>query len=206
MSECLHYHLKPVMRSAKSYVRDTSDSLKKLKELGCVPQNELLVTGDLVGLYPSISHLDGLEALSIKLNQRLDKKILADNQLEMAPFVLKNNYIEFDSMIKQQVSGTAIGTTFSPPYACIFMDRVDAEFLEKQYLKLWVWLRYVDDTFFIWTHGEDKLYKFPENLNSFHVKLKFTSKYSRQEINFLDVTVKLNNNQFVADLYCKLTD
>ena len=46
------------MRSAKSYVRDNSNFLKKLKELGCVPQNELLVTGDLVGLYPSIPHLD----------------------------------------------------------------------------------------------------------------------------------------------------
>ena len=46
----------------------------------------------------------------------------------MALFVLKSNYIEFDSMVKQQVSGTAIGTTFAPPYACIFMDTVDAEF------------------------------------------------------------------------------
>ena len=37
-----------------------------------------------------------------------------------------------------QVSGTAIGTTFAPPYTCISMDRMEAEFLEKQYLKLWV--------------------------------------------------------------------
>ena len=69
MSECLDYHLKPIMRSAKSYVRDASNFLKKLKELGCLPQNELLVTGDLVGLYPSIPHLGGLEALLIKLDQ-----------------------------------------------------------------------------------------------------------------------------------------
>ena len=67
MSECLDYHLKPIMRSAKSYVRDARNFLKKLKELGCVPQNELLVTGDLVGLYPSIPHLDELEALLIGL-------------------------------------------------------------------------------------------------------------------------------------------
>ena len=46
----------------------------------------------------------------------------------MVLFVLENNYIEFDPMIKQQVSGTAIGTTFAPPYACILMDTVDAEF------------------------------------------------------------------------------
>ena len=102
----------------------------------------------------------------------------------MAPFVLKNNYIEFDSMVKQQVSCTAIGTTFPSPYTCIFMDREEAEFPEKQQLKPWVWLRYIDETFFIWTHGEDKLYNFPENLNSFHVNLKFTSECSRQEINF----------------------
>ena len=57
------------MRSAKSYVRHTRNFLKKPKELGCVPQNELLVTGDLVRLYPSMPHLDGLEALSIKLDQ-----------------------------------------------------------------------------------------------------------------------------------------
>ena len=69
MSEGLDHHLKPIMRSAKSYVRGTSDFLKKLKELGRVPQNELLLTGDLVGFYPSIPHLDGLEALSIKLDQ-----------------------------------------------------------------------------------------------------------------------------------------
>ena len=69
MLERLDYHLKPIMRSAKSYVRDTNDFLKKLKELCCEPQNELPGTCDLVGLYPSIPHLDGSEALSIKLDQ-----------------------------------------------------------------------------------------------------------------------------------------
>ena len=49
----------------------------------------------------------------------------------MAPFVLKNNYTESDSMIKQQVSCTAIETTFASPYTCTFMDRVEAEFPEK---------------------------------------------------------------------------
>ena len=134
----MDYNLKPIIHSAKSYVRDPSDSLKKLKELGCVPQTEQPVTGDLLGLYPSIPNLDGLEALSIKLNQQADRKIPTENQLKITPFVLKNNYIGFDSMIKQQVSGTAIGTTFAPPYACISMYRMEAEFLEKQYLKLWL--------------------------------------------------------------------
>ena len=117
--------------------------MKNLKDLGSVPQNKLLVTVDALGLYPSISHQGELEALSIKLEQQEDKKIPSEDLLEMVQFVLKSNYFEFDSMIKQQVSGTAIGTKFFPSYACIFMDRVETEFFEKEHLKPRVWLRYI---------------------------------------------------------------
>ena len=58
------------MGSAKSYIRDTGDFLNKLKELGSVPQNALLVTVVVVGLYPSIPHQDGLDTLSIRLATR----------------------------------------------------------------------------------------------------------------------------------------
>ena len=120
------------MRSVKSYIRDTSAFLKRLKEIGSVPQNALLVTADVVELYPSISHQEGLETLSVKLDQREDKIIPTEDLLETMRFVLKNNYCEFDSMIKQQVSGAAIGTTVAHPYACIVMDRVETEFLETE--------------------------------------------------------------------------
>ena len=59
----------------------------------------------------------------------------------MAQVLLKNNYFGFNSKVKQQLSGTAIGTKFAPPYAYIFMDRVETDFLEKERQKLWVWLR-----------------------------------------------------------------
>ena len=89
------------MLLAKSYIRDTSDFLKRLKGLGSVPHNSLLVKADVVGLYPSIPHQDGLEALPIKLDQREEKVIPIEKiWLEMAWFVLKDNYFEFDSMIK----------------------------------------------------------------------------------------------------------
>ena len=49
----------------------------------------------------------------------------------MAEFVLKNNYLEFNGSVKQQVSGTAIGTKCAPTYACIYMDEVETEFLKN---------------------------------------------------------------------------
>ena len=50
----------------------------------------------------------------------------------MADFVLKNNLFEFDSKFYKQISGTAIGTKFAPPCACIFMDHIEMEFLKTQ--------------------------------------------------------------------------
>ena len=48
----------------------------------------------------------------------------------------------------QQISGTAIGTKFAPPYSCIYMDRVKQSFLEIQELQPLLWRRYIEDTFF----------------------------------------------------------
>ena len=103
-----------------------------------------MVTVDVVGLYPSISHNVGLEALRRTLNDRVNKKIGAEDLIKMAEFVLKKNYFEFNGKVKQQLSGTAIGTKFAPPYACIFMDQVETEFLESQVYKPF---RYIDDIF-----------------------------------------------------------
>ena len=75
----------------------------------------------------------------------------------MADFVLKNNLFEFDSTFYKQISGTAIGTKFAPPCACIFMDHIETKFLKTQDIKPWFWKRFVDDIFFIWTESEESL-------------------------------------------------
>ena len=65
----------------------------------------------------------------------------------MAEFVLKNNLFEFNSKVLQQILGTALGTKFAPPYACIYMDRAEQDFLETQKLQPLLWLRYINDVF-----------------------------------------------------------
>ena len=77
----------------------------------------------------------------------------------MEAVVLKNNYFEFNGEVKQQISGTAIGTTFASTYASIFMDKIENKFLDTQDLKPLVWFRYIN-VFFIWTHGKEKLEEF----------------------------------------------
>ena len=54
--------------------------------------------------------------------------------------------------------------------------------------------------------SEEELDDFLERLNNFHPNLKFTHEHFREEINFLDVTVRVNHGEFITNLYCKPTD
>ena len=51
------------MKQGESYIRDTGDFLAKLKAAAEVPKGAILVTADVVGLYPSISHGEGFDIL-----------------------------------------------------------------------------------------------------------------------------------------------
>ena len=124
----------------------------------------------------------------------------------MADFVLKNNYFEFNGQIKQQISGTAIGTKFAPRYACFFIDKIETAFLETQELQPLVWFRYIDDIFFIWTQGEQELQTFLRSLNEFHTDIKFTYESSKESIAFFDLKASVRNSKIIADLYVKYTD
>ena len=67
------------MESGKSYIIDPRHFLKKINTLGCIPDNAILVTADAVGLYPSISHQAGLNALKEALDKRRLKRIPTDD-------------------------------------------------------------------------------------------------------------------------------
>ena len=106
-----------------------------------------------------------------------------------------------------QTGGTAMGTATAPNYANLFMDRFETKALANWPLKPLIWLRFIDDIFMIWTHGEDKLDEFITYLNSIHPTIKFTHESSTTQINFLDTTVKINDNRnLYATLYEKPTD
>ena len=86
------------------------------------------------------------------------------------------------------------------------MDYIEREFLKSEKIQPWIWFRYIDGIFFIWTASEKELDEFLNRLNSFHPNLRFTHERSRESLNFLDVIVKIQQGEFVTDLYCKSKD
>ena len=191
------------MQKGWSYIKDAGDFINKTKNLSTIPDNAILVTADIVGLYPSIPHEAGLRALREALDKQDKKCIPTEDLIKMAEFVLKNNFFEFNSKIKQQVSGTAISTKFAPPYACLFMYKFETSFLEMQQLQPFVWFKYIDDIFFIWMHGEEELKSFLKSLTEFDPCIKFTYESNKESIVFLDIKVSLRNGKVFTDVYVK---
>ena len=75
----------------------------------------VLITADVVGLYPKISHNLGIQALRKRFNETDIFKVFTEKIVSMAEFVLKNNFFEFNEKFFRQLSETAIGTKFAPP-------------------------------------------------------------------------------------------
>ena len=60
-----------------------------------MPDNILLCTVDVVGLYPNIPHEEGLSSLRKRLDNRMEKYISSDMLSDLAEIILKNNIFKF---------------------------------------------------------------------------------------------------------------
>ena len=179
--------------------------MRKIKELGQLPEGTILCTIDVVGLYPNIPHDEDLAFLKDFVDSRVDKKVTADTLIELAELVLKNKIFEFSDKTYKQICGTVIGAKFAPPYA-VLMAALEEKILNKVKKKPNVWWRYIDDIFFMWEHGEELLKEFINKINSFHPTIKFTADWSKEKVSFLDVDVTLNNGVLSTELFVKPTE
>ena len=107
ISAFLEFHLKPLTQKVKSYIKDTNDFPRKIASLPPLPDDIILCTIDVVGLYPNIPHDEGLIALRKSLESREDKTISTDPLMDLAECVLKNSIFEHNLSFFKQIRGTA---------------------------------------------------------------------------------------------------
>ncbi|XP_050781640.1 uncharacterized protein LOC127035616 [Gopherus flavomarginatus] len=194
--------LRPYATSTPSYLRDTTDFLRKLQCIGVLPENTILATMDVEALYTNIPHTDGIQAVRNTIPDDATAQLAA----ELCAFILTHNYFKFDDNIYLQISGTAMGTRMAPQYANIFMADLEQRFLSSRPLTPLLYLRYIDDIFIIWTHGRETLEKFHHDFNSFHPTINLSLDQSTREVHFLDTTVQISDGHINTTLYRKPTD
>ena len=217
ISNLADYHLKPLTKLNVSYVKDTTDFVRKIKDVEC-NENAIVVSADVSALYTVIDHEEGIDACYEMLEKRSDfekRKMPTEYLRQLLSLILKSNCFTFLGKYYHQVTGTAMGTPMAPGYANLYMGKVERELLQQYEsetgLRPAVWLRYLDDIFFVWLHGEEELRKFIAYMNSFGEKnnmktdLKFTFETGKS-VPFLDTLVSINGDRLKTTLYSKETD
>ena len=81
MSEFVDSFLKPASRLARSYIRDTTDFIKKISGLKFIPEcpkeKVFIVFMDVQSLYPNIDHKEGIDSCSHVLDKRTNQSFPA---------------------------------------------------------------------------------------------------------------------------------
>ena len=110
----------------------------------------------------------------------------------------------------------AMGTSMAVNYANLFMSDFERKMLQSYFertgCKPKLWLRFIDDVFFIWEGDEDSLKQFLHFCDTFSNErkmksnIRFTYSYSTNSVNFLDITVSISaNGDLSTELYAKPT-
>jgi len=163
--------LSPLAGNADSFVKNSSDFAHRIRNIN-LHQEDTMISFDVTSLFTKVPIEEALQAISARLTQddTLDDRtaIPMPDICALTELCLRSAYLTFDSTFFEQVEGAAMGSPLSLVVANLFMEAFEERALESAVLRPRIWLRYVDDTFVHWPHGEDKVDTFHNHLNAQH--------------------------------------
>ena len=200
----IEHFLAPIAQVADSYVRDSLHVIARLKELRVVSP-VILFTLDVSSLYTNIPLEDGIAAVSRAFLRHPDPRRPDLTLLSMLRLLLSSNDFSFRGQRFLQTYGTAMGCAFGGSYANIYLTEWDKA-AHGHSLTPRLWLRYIDDVFGIWTHGEEQLLIFRDFVNTLFPSITVTMTYSAVNVHFLDLDLYLHADRIFHRIAFKPTD
>ena len=183
--------------------------MERLQEVRIGPE-DLLVSFDVTSLFTQVPIDEALEVVRARLTKDptlMDRTCIPVPQLvELIELCLRSTYFQFQTNFFEQIDGTPTGSPLSPIIASLFMEDLEEKAMHLAPLQPSLWLRYEDDTFVIWPHGEQNLHSFHAHLNQMSGNIEFTiEKEEDERLAFLDVLVTRSTDQLSTAVYRKPT-
>ena len=146
-------------------------------------RGSVLVSFDVVNMFPSIDNVLGLEAVSEVLRNRESNFPPTECILDPLKLCLEANNSVFNNHFYLQVDGTAMGP-----------HMFDLKALNYK-AGLLCWKRFRDDVFVLWKQSLEELNKFFDFMNSIDTsgKIEFTMSVANESVlEFLDLSLHIN--------------
>ena len=221
------YFLKPGMESLPTFLQDTKHVLLQVEELNeKIDRGEVslegvaLVSLDIESMYTNMSLDLGKSACKDYLDSRFTNtdvqlepdalKVTTKSILEALDLCVKNNFFLFNSKIYKQKDGVGTGIKLAPPFTCLGVGMFENDAFSSDHelleLVLW-WKRYIDDVLMLFKGSEEQCQEFVNWLNSLMPgTIKFKFEYSLTQIEFLDLSLRIESGRIVTNLYVKPTN
>ena len=116
----------------KSYLQDTPDFIRKVKAMNekrTLPDNAMLATWDLIGLFTIIPQEEGIDYTRDALNKSTNPEVPTEFLIRLLEVVLKDSIFQFSDKYYKQNVGTSMGTNPAPSFANLFMAKIDKKIL-----------------------------------------------------------------------------
>ena len=86
ISSFLDFNLKNIIPTIPHISEDTQDFLYRIEQLQNIPEGTLLVSFDVVGLYPHVHYDEGLQNMKTHLDKRKDQSVKSENLYKLDHF------------------------------------------------------------------------------------------------------------------------
>ncbi|NJL55419.1 hypothetical protein HC928_09700 [bacterium] len=185
VAKFINSFIRPISMSHPSFIKDTYDFVSKIRDIKIYP-NTLLVTGDVTALYTNMAFERTMNIVKQALSKHPCPRRPDDHILKLLELTMTRNDFEFHGNYYLQTCGMAMGKTYAPALADLYMLEID------EYMRNWplqIHYRFLDDIFFTWEHSEQALITFQDHINSIIPGIAITLHWSKVSVNFLDTTI-----------------
>ena len=143
--------LQPIAQQQESYLKDMTHFINFLEKTK-VPEDTILVSMDVTGLYTNIPQEEGIHIVCKACDAfyKTEPPIPTHLLQRALRLILTENSFQFNGRDYLQIHGTAMGTKMAVAFANIFMAKVETEIISPSTLKPLIWKRLIDDIFTHW--------------------------------------------------------
>ncbi|XP_069493755.1 uncharacterized protein [Ambystoma mexicanum] len=208
LSQYIDSAIKDMVPALPAYLRDSTQTLEILHQLKWCP-NYLLATFDVKALYTSIQHRLALQTIDYTFrNHSASHSQHVYMIKDFLHFTLAHNQFLFNNQYHLQTKGVAMGATYAPSLANLFMGFFEDKHIYTDHpykQNLIVWRRYIDDVLVIWNGTSSSFVGFSEYLNRNNFGIEFSGHVSSQSMEFLDLQINIVNGELQTQTFRKPT-
>ena len=210
LSRFLEVHSAPLATQMPSRIKDTGHLLELIDDINLneLPEGTILVSFDVVNMFPNIDNERGLQTLRVAYDKRTTLKPSTQCLIEALRICLYSNNSTFNNTHLLQTNGTATGAPNSCSYSDLAMQPIDDAInrAKANFPELLVYGRYRDDCIVLWVGSYERLAEFHDFINTLDEFLKFTIEIGGFYITFMDLRIGIHESRLITSVYSKPAD